>query len=41
MNKYIKEAEACASKCFNKHIQVLPQLADKIVDNVSNKTVYN
>jgi len=37
MNKYIKEAEACASKCFVKHIQLLPQLANKIVDTLSNK----
>lgn len=36
MNKYIKEAEGCASQCFTKYIKMLPQLANKIVDNLSN-----
>jgi len=39
MNKYIKEAEGCTSQCFTKYVKILPQLADKIVDNLnkSNK----
>lgn len=39
MNKYIKEAEACASQCFLKHIQLLPQIASKIVDTLTNKVL--
>ncbi|XP_026818414.1 protein FAM136A-like [Rhopalosiphum maidis] len=37
MNKYIKEAEGCTSQCFTKYIKILPQLTNKIVDNLSNK----
>lgn len=37
MNKYIKEAEACASLCFTKHLKMLPHLASKIVDTLSSR----
>ncbi|CAI6355878.1 unnamed protein product [Macrosiphum euphorbiae] len=37
LNKYIKEAEGCTSQCFTKYITILPQLSNKIVDNLSNK----
>lgn len=40
VNKYMKEAEACASQCISKHIKMLPQLTEKIIDNVSNKSSF-
>ncbi|CAH1732683.1 uncharacterized protein ZK637.2-like [Aphis gossypii] len=34
MNKYTKEADGCASRCFINYIKILPELANKIVDNL-------
>ncbi|XP_050529589.1 protein FAM136A-like [Daktulosphaira vitifoliae] len=36
ISKYTKEAEACASRCISKHIDLLPQLSEKIVTNINS-----
>lgn len=40
MNKYIKEAEACSSQCIRKHVKMLPQLSNKIIDYLNNRKMY-
>ncbi|XP_050426491.1 protein FAM136A-like [Adelges cooleyi] len=37
ISKYTKEAEACMSRCFTKHINLLPQLTEKIVSTLNNR----